>query len=169
MLAVGSQVPRKNLKRLLEAYCTMDNPDFELYLAGGTHTIYANAELTPYKDREGVHLLGYVRDDELAQLYRNATAFVNPSLYEGFGIPNVEAMQQKCPLLVSDIPAFHEVCGEAALYFDPKNITDIQAKLQQIMHDEPLRNQLASKGAKQLQLFCWEQSAQVIKSIINTL
>lgn len=169
ILAVGSQVPRKNLKRLFEAYCSMPEPDFDLYLAGGTHAIYANAELTPYQNRKGVHLLDYVHDKDLAQLYRNATAFVNPSLYEGFGIPNIEAMQQHCPLVVSDIPAFREVCGEAALYFDPTNIADIQAKLDQIMHDEALRQQLADKGDKQCLRFDWNQSAQVIQSVINTL
>ena len=169
LLAVASYAPRKNLKRLMQAYCTMNNPDFNLYLAGGINAVYADAELAQFKDKKGVHLLGYVQDKDLAQLYRNATAFINPSLYEGFGIPNVEAMQQDCPLIVSDIPAFKEVCSDAALYFNPLDISDMQTKIQEIMHNESLRQKLREAGKQQAAKFSWEQSAMVIKRIVEDL
>lgn len=169
LLAVGSLVPRKNIKRLLEAYCGMNNPDFELYIVGGMHAIYADAELSAYAHTKGVRFLGYVNGVELDKLYRNATAYVNPSLYEGFGIPLVEAMVQECPPVVSDIPAFREVCGDAALYFDPSDVHDIQDKILRIMQDESLRRRLTAAGSEQVKRFSWEQSARAVKEIIGQL
>lgn len=169
LLAVGSLVPRKNIKRLLEAYCSIEQPDYDLYIVGGMHAIYANAELSAYADRKGVRFLGYVSGEELTRLYRNATAYTNPSLYEGFGIPLVEAMTQECPLVVSDIPAFHEVCGDAALYYNPLSVDDIREKINHIMQDAPMRRQLANEGTKQASRFSWKQSAMEIKKIIEEL
>lgn len=169
LLAVGSQVPRKNIKRMLEAYCSLENPDFELYVVGGKNTVYANAELSVYSNRKGIRFFGYVTGSELPRLYRNATAYINPSLYEGFGIPLVEAMDQECALVVSNIPAFREVCEDAALYFDPLNIADIADKMNRIMNDEEMRKQLIIKGNAQLKRFRWEESAMKIIKIIQTL
>ena len=169
LLAVGSLVPRKNIKRLLEAYCSMENPDFALYIVGGLHAIYADAALSPYTGRKGVRFLGYVGGEELMQLYRNATAYINPSLYEGFGIPLIEAMMQECATVVSDIPAFHEVCGEAAIYFNPLDNADMQDKMNRIMHDEALRRQLVNQGKEQVKRFSWEESAQTINELIKAL
>lgn len=169
LLAVGSLVPRKNIKRLLEAYCSMDKPDYALYIVGGMHAIYADAELSAYTMKKGVHFLGYVNGDKLTSLYRNATAYINPSLYEGFGIPLVEAMTQQCPVVVSDIPAFREVCGEAALYFRPTDIQDMQNKMNRLMHDEALQKRLAEQGIEQAKRFSWEQSASTIKQLINAI
>lgn len=169
LLAVGSLVPRKNIKRLLEAYCSIKHPEFDLYIVGGMHAIYADAELSAYADRKGVRFLGYVSGEELTRLYRNATAYINPSLYEGFGIPLVEAMTQECALVVSDIPPFHEVCGDAALYFNPLDVADMQEKAISLMHNEPLRKQLIAEGVKQAARFSWEKSALEIKRIINAL
>lgn len=169
LLAVGSLMPRKNIKRLLEAYCSIEQPDYDLYIVGGMHTMYANAELSAYADRKGIRFLGYVSGDELTRLYRNATAYINPSLYEGFGIPLVEAMMQECAVVVSDIPVFHEVCGEAAVYFNPLDVTNIRDKITEIMHDDSLRQQLAKQGSLQVARFSWEKSAKEIENLINEL
>ena len=169
MLAVGSLMPRKNIKRLLEAYCDMEHPDFDLYIVGGLYATYADAQLSDYADRKGVRFMGYVQGEALTRLYRNAAAYINPSLYEGFGIPLIEAMQQACPVVAADIPAFHEVCGEAALFFDPLDIRDMQDKMNRIMQDDALRRQLANKGTEQLNLFSWVKSAERIKNIIGNL
>jgi len=168
LLSVASLVPRKNLKSLLDAYCGLENPDFELYFAGGSLGNYANPELASYIGQQGVYFLGYVADEELNNLYRNAIAYINPSLYEGFGTPNVESMMMECPLVVSAIPAFQEVCGDAALYFDPMNIADIQDKMNRIAHDETLRKQLIANGNEQLKKYGWEKSAAVIKEILES-
>ncbi|MBR3647587.1 MAG: glycosyltransferase family 4 protein [Paludibacteraceae bacterium] len=167
LLSVASLLPRKNLKRLLEAYCGMENPDFELYLVGGILGNYADAGLNEYVGKKGVHFLGYVSEEKLSQLYRDAIAYINPSLYEGFGIPNVEAMNMECPLVVSDIPAFREVCGDAAIYFNPLNTKDIQDKMSRIVQDDALRKQLIAKGSEQMKQFSWEKSADEIMKIIQ--
>lgn len=169
ILTVASKVPRKNVKRLLEAYSTMPEPAFELYVAGGQNAIFADAGWSLVVHAPGIRFLGYVSEDELTRLYRNATAYINPSLYEGFGIPLVEAMSQECPVLASDIPAFHEVCGDAALYFDPMNTTDMQDKMRRIVQDEALRTKLQKAGNVQRQRFSWTQSAQTIQKIIRSL
>lgn len=169
ILAVGSHVPRKNVKRILEAYCRIKNPDFEIYLVGGTHAVYANADLQPYTNHKGIRFLGYVTGQELTRLYRNATAYINSSLYEGFGIPIVEAMKQECAVLVSDIPAFREVCGDAALYFDPLDVEDIGAKIETIINDNKMRSQLAARGSVRARQFSWESSAIKLKEIIHSL
>jgi len=169
LLSVASLVPRKNIKRLLEAYCGIEKPDYALYIVGGMHTNYADTNLSTYVNKKGVKFLGYVNGEELNRLYRNATAYINPSLYEGFGIPLIEAMSQECAVVVSDIPAFKEVCGDAALYFNPTDIEDMRRQMNRIMHDEDLRQQLAEKGIGQVKLFSWEQSAQTIKRIIESL
>ena len=169
ILAVGSLMPRKNIKRLLDAYCSIEQPDFDLYIAGGMHSAFADTEWSAYNNRKGVRFLGYVNADELTNLYRNATAYINPSLYEGFGIPLVEAMAQECAMAVSDIPVFHEVGGNAALYFNPLDLLDIQEKMNAIMHDEHLREQLIKEGKIQVGRFSWEQSAKIIQKLVNDL
>ncbi len=169
LLAVGSLMPRKNIKRLLEAYSKMKDADFELWIVGGIDASFADAELNVYKHAKGIRMLGYVPADELMQLYRNATAYINPSLYEGFGIPLIEAMTQECAVVVSDIPVFHEVCDKAAIYFNPLDITDIQEKINRIMHDELLRRQLVKEGTQRVARFSWEQSAREIRKIISEL
>ena len=169
MLAVGSLMPRKNIKRLLDAYCGIEHPDFDLYIVGGLYATYADAQLSTYADRKGVRFMGYVQGEALTRLYRNAAAYINPSLYEGFGIPLIEAMQQACPVVVSDIPAFHEVCGEAALFFNPLDVRDIREKMQRIMQDDALRQQLANQGTEQVKQFSWVKSAERIKRMIEQL
>ena len=169
LLAVGSLMPRKNIERLLEAYSSIDSPDFELYIVGSIQSGFAKSGLDRYRKVPGIRFLGYVQTDELTRMYRNATAYINPSLYEGFGIPLIEAMTQECPVVVSDIPVFHEVCGDAALYFDPMHVSDIQSRMQTIMHDPALRTQLTANAKEQVKRFSWEQSARTITDLINEL
>ena len=169
LLAVGSHVPRKNVRRVLEAYCRIENPDFELYVVGGKNAVYADAGLRPYTTRKGIRFLGYVTGQELTRLYRNATAYINASLYEGFGIPIVEAMGQECAVVVSDIPAFREVSGDAALYFDPMNVADICDKMETIMQSEKTREQLVTKGNERVKLFSWKSSAMKVQEIFKKL
>lgn len=169
ILAVSSLVPRKNIKRLLEAYNRIEQPEFSLYIVGGMYATYADAELKHYTQKKGIRFLGYVGGDELTTLYRNAVAYINPSLYEGFGIPLLEAMAQECPVIVSNIPAFNEVCENAAVYFNPTDVADIQLKMEQIMCDESLRKDLTKLGRERVKQFNWDKSAQQIKEMIELL
>lgn len=167
LLAVGSLMPRKNIRRLLEAYCTMPDADFDLYIAGSAETSFADAGLEAYAHAKGVRWLGHVLPKELNTLYRNAVAYINPSLYEGFGIPLLEAMVQECPVLASDIPVFHEVCEEATCYFDPMKTEEIQSAMRTIMQDEALRKRLIQTGQQRCRLFSWEASARTIQQLFE--
>ena len=167
LLAVGSLMPRKNIRRILEAYSTMPNADFDLYIAGAAENAFADAELETYAHTKGVRWLGHVSPQELNTLYRNAVAYINPSLYEGFGIPLLEAMVQGCPVLASDIPVFHEVCEDAACYFNPMKSEEMQFAMRTIMHDETLRQQLIQAGQQRSRLFSWEASARTIQQLLD--
>lgn len=167
LLAVGSLMPRKNIKRLLEAYGTMPHADFSLCIAGDVETSFADAELDAYAHAEGVQWLGYVSPEELTMYYRNAVAYINPSLYEGFGIPLLEAMTQDCPVLASDIPVFHEVCEKAAYYFNPMKTEEIRAAIRTVVHDKALRQRLIQAGQQRCRLFSWEASAGIIQELFD--
>lgn len=165
ILSVCSMDPRKNLPRLVEAFAGMQDTDCKLYLVGGTNSVFRHAGM---ETDERVRLLGYVSGARLSDLYRNALAFVSASVYEGFGIPNVEAMWQDCPLAVSDIEVYHEVCGDAAVYFDPYNPESIRTTLRQLIGSEALREQLIEKGRQRCRLFSWDKSAATVAMLIHT-
>lgn len=104
-------------------------------------------------------------DAQIKSLYQNAFCFIFPSLYEGFGIPPLEAMICGCPVVVSDIPVMHEVCGDAALYFDPHDVNSLHDAINQLK-DHDLRNELISKGYERIKLFSWKQSATKLFELI---
>jgi glycosyltransferase involved in cell wall biosynthesis len=101
-----------------------------------------------------------VAEDQIAPLYRGAEALIFPSLYEGFGFPPLEAMACGCPVAASDTGAAAEVCGDAALLFDPENVASIADAVSRISTDEPLRASLKKRGLSQAANFTWEQSAR---------
>ena len=113
-LAVSSLDPRKNFNRLIEAF--EDIPDCKLYIVGTRHRVFREGQ---NHQSDNLHYLGRVSDAELVRLYNQAACFIFPSLYEGFGLPPIEAQSCGCPVLVSDIPVLREVCGDTATYFDP--------------------------------------------------
>ncbi len=110
---------------------------------------------------------GKVEDDEIKALYMNAIAFVFPSLYEGFGIPPLEAMECGCPVAVSDIDVLHEVCGDAALYFDPHSTYEIEQALHTLYIDGDLKQQLIIKGRQQAAQFNWNVIGVRILNLIK--
>jgi glycosyltransferase involved in cell wall biosynthesis len=162
LLAVGNVQPRKNLSRLIEAFGRLvaGGLDVDLVIAGPRHyqgeqVLAAGRELG---DR--VHFTGYLSDRQLAACYRGAEVFVFPSLYEGFGIPALEAMAHGVPVASSRGGALPEVCGEAALYFDPLEVDSIEGALRRILTDSELRAGLIKAGhARELQ-FSWSRSAE---------
>jgi glycosyltransferase involved in cell wall biosynthesis len=105
----------------------------------------------------------FIPDDELASYYQNALAFVFPSLYEGFGIPLLEAFASGCPVIASDIPVFHEVAGSAALYFDPLNENDLKTQTEKLLTGQSLREKFIVQGYEQLKKYSWENTARMTK------
>ena len=124
------------------------------------------------KNQEHIRYLGYVSDTKLVHIYNLATIFIYPSLYEGFGLPPLEAMACGTPVIVSNVASLPEVCGSAALYVDPTDIEDIKDKILILLNDEILREELSKKSKAQAALFSWDKAAQehlkVMASLLET-
>jgi alpha-1,3-rhamnosyl/mannosyltransferase len=175
VLYIGTIEPRKNLQTLLRAWEIMSeelNSEYSLVLAGGKgwkdEAIRADIETLRTKGLRIV-LPGYITDDEKCALYSNASCFVLPSHYEGFGMPILEAMQYGVPVAASDIPVFHEVASEAAIYFNKDNPEDIASKLLVLLKDDDLKTKLVAAGASRLRQFSWEKNAQLVANALDRL
>ena len=166
MLCVSSIDPRKNFARLIEACQSLTGA--KLYIVGNYNRVFSNQkELAT--DSDHIHFLGRVSDEELVRLYNQAECFVFPSLYEGFGLPPLEAMACGCPVLVSDIPVEREVCGDAALYFNPLEPSEILRIITQYLSNtDVIKKTMRQKGYDNIKRFSWENSANVLMEIIKT-
>ena len=159
LLAVGSTHPAKNFARLLEAFEQSEKRGVQLVVVGGAnHGVFAS-DTKAIAPRSGVVRAGRVSDEELRALYRNAKAFLFPSLYEGFGIPPLEAMAAGCPVIAANAASIPEVCGDAVGYFDPLNTDDIQRCVQRAIDDEEWLNSLRIAGGRRVGQFTWSRSA----------
>ncbi len=164
LLSTAGLRPRKNLGRLLEAYRQVraQLPAPPLVLAGGMTE--HGRELQARAERLGIseHVLfpGYVSDDVLAALYRGAAAFAYPSLYEGFGLPVLEAMASGVPVLTSNVSGTAEVAGEAALLVNPEDSEEIAGALARLLTDDSLRRDLRARGLARAREFTWERTAR---------
>ena len=108
-------------------------------------------------------------DSILNSLYKNALAFIYPSIYEGFGLPPLEAMIRECPVAVSNTSSIPEVVGDAGLYFNPNSIEDISHALSRIIFDDSLRETLISKGQERVKQFTWTNCAVETRKIYENL
>lgn len=163
-LSVGTIEPRKNLTGLLTAYALFrknSHHNHRLILVGPkgwkSDTFYQQLEQHPY--RNDIEIKGYVSQNELKDLYRNASAFIYPSFYEGFGFPVAEAMACGAPCIVSSSSSLTEVGGDAVLYFNPESPNELLKKMQQLVSDKTLCNTLIEKGYRQAQKFSWTEFA----------
>ena len=165
VLAVSSLNPNKNFSGLIRAIEMLGDVNFKIVIAGGMNSkVFSDR---PVFLSNFVTQVGYVTDDELRLLYQNASCFVYPSLYEGFGLPPLEAMASGCPVIVSNIASLPEVCGEAALYCDPFDPLDIAEKIQLLMADVDLRNELIARGFERVKKFTWDKCALETVELIN--
>ena len=158
LLFVGSLEPRKNLKVLLEAWQLGEFDGATLAVAGAAGHLFAKLQFDAIPN--GVRLLGVVKDEMLPALYSGAAGFVYPSIYEGFGLPPLEAMACGCPVALSDIPAHREVCDGAAIYFDPFIPEDISRKLDYLLRlDAVSRASLTEQAKVRAALYSWQDAA----------
>jgi glycosyltransferase involved in cell wall biosynthesis len=155
ILSVGTPEKRKDQLTILQALLSPGLEQIHLVLAG-KHTSYAQ-ELTHYAAAHGLtqrfHLLTDISNEEMPLLYRNATAFVYASGFEGFGIPLLEAMRSSVPVISAYSSSLTEVAGEAALYFKPQALAELAEHLRVLLSNEPERNRLIEAGKKQSALF----------------
>ncbi|MBI2031218.1 MAG: glycosyltransferase family 4 protein [Candidatus Levybacteria bacterium] len=161
ILFVGTIQPRKNIVRLIEAFSKLKT-DVELVIVGRKGWMWEEILVAPEKFdvEKRVKFLHEIPDDELPNFYKNAICFVLPSLYEGFGLPILEAMKYGCPVLTSNISSLPEAGGQAAIYFNPENVEEITKNLKKIIEDLDLRRELATKGYEQVKKFSWEKTAR---------
>ncbi len=167
LLGTGSGNPNKNTSRVIEAFKYSALGDVQLVLVGGAESsIFSGSCVEP--DSKVVRT-GHVSDSELAALYKNALCFVFPSLYEGFGLPPLEAMYFGCPVVASNTSSLPEVLGIAAEYCDAQVVDDIARAIQNVCRNSQLRGQLIAEGKKQIERFKWTISAKNLISIAMTL
>jgi len=183
-LAVGNVKPHKNFRRTIEAYKLFlsknekDNniPHFVIIgkmegLITGDNSTFDIVKKDPLL-KKYVHFSGKISDSELKVAYQRALALVFPSIYEGFGFPPLEAMLENTPVIVSDAACMPEICGEAAIYFDPYDINDIAEKMDYIYKNIELRNHLKERGPYRAMKFTWENASNssiaIIDELINT-
>lgn len=160
ILFVGNVKPHKNLNRLVKAYVNTNlSKNTDLYIVGKKEGfITADKEIDHISQgNSNIKFTGYVTDIELVSLYQNALFFVFPSLYEGFGIPPLEAMSVGIPVLASNIPCIREVCEDAVFYFNPYNIEDITTKLDIFARDKRLQDSYIEKGYAQVEKYSLDQ------------
>lgn len=164
ILYAGSIEPRKNLKILIRALAqVLENKiDCVLVLAGGTSwlTTELKEEISNLGLGDKVIFTGYVTDEELLGLYNLAQVFVYPSIYEGFGLPVLEALASGCPVIASNTSSLPEIVGDAALLIEPEDFGDLAEKITRVFLDNDLRQKLIQKGLTQSQKFSWEKTAK---------
>lgn len=156
-LFAGNDKPHKNAERLVEAFGRVRAamPDLSLILAGGA--------FERFQSREGVITPGFVTVEELASLYRNALAVVQPSIEEGFGLPAAEAMASGAAVITSKARALVEVTGDAALHADAESVDSIAAAMEKIASNDSLRVTLARRGIERARVLTWKRCAELTR------
>jgi glycosyltransferase involved in cell wall biosynthesis len=169
IFAIGTVQPRKNYARLMQAVARLHDRGYvvDLVIAGGRgwleDPIYAAVDTL--RLREHVHFIGFADDADLPALYTEARALAFPSLYEGFGLPILEAMACGTPVVTANISSMPEAAGEAALLIDPLDVEALAAALTTILTDEALRAALIARGHSQAARFTWARAAQQLLGI----
>ena len=186
ILFVGTLQPRKNIVRLIEAFSHVilrakpegsreilrsAQNDITLIIVGKKGWLYEEILEAPkkYGIENSIKFLDFVPNEDLSVLYQNALCFVLPSLYEGFGLPVLEAMKYGCPVITSNVSSLPEAGGDAALYIDPLNVSDITAKIKMVFEDNKLRKEMIEKGKKQVAKFSWEKTAKETLKVLEEI
>lgn len=174
ILYVGTLQPRKNIVSLIKAFSILPNElkeNYQLVIIGKKGWLYEDILRSPkmFGVEDKTLFLDYVNDEDLPSFYKNAEVFVLPSLYEGFGLPILEAMRYGCPVATSNVSSMPEAGGDAALYFDPNNIEDIEEKIERILTDRSLREKMIEKGNTHYKKFTWEKAAKEVLGTIEEL
>lgn len=169
---VGQIGTRKNIQRLLQAFAKLAGEfPHQLVIAGEQRKLQGGKEAVSEIEKLGlserVRFLGWVNHDELPAIYRMADHFCFPSIYEGFGIPLIEAMACGCPVVSANLGAPPEVCEDAAILVDPYDVDAIAAGMRRVMTDQSLRAQLIARGLQRAKAFGWEQCARQVLEVFD--
>ena len=169
LLYVGSRKPHKNLTRLLQAYAASGVHQYVRLLLSGAPDRDTVAQSTHLGISNQVEYLEVPDNERLAAVYRGAIGFVFPSLYEGFGLPPLEAMACGVPVLTSNVCSLPEVVGRAAILVDPRSTDDIATGIKRLVHDSELRARLRRDGLSRVRRFRWEDTAGKISGALAHL
>ena len=174
VLYTGNIKPHKNLDRLIEAFSLVRRSgleDIKLLIIGDEISKYPNLRRLVHRFQlhQHVRFLGFVPDNTLAVLYQLASVFVFPSLYEGFGLPPLEAMAAGTPVITSNVSSLPEVVGDAALLIDPMNASAIADAIGRVLGDTSLRAELIRRGRERVKRFSWERSAARVFEVYSEL
>lgn len=171
LLHIGTLQPRKNLSVLIKAFSQLKEPNLHLVLVGGKgwfyETLFAQVEQLRVADR--VHFAGYVDDAQLPLWYAAAEAFVFPSVYEGFGMPIVEAMACGTPVIASNASAMPEACGSAALQFNPHEVGELVDRIRLILENREQTAKMRADGLQQAAHFSWEAAGRQTTDIYRKI
>jgi glycosyltransferase involved in cell wall biosynthesis len=168
LINVGSQSTYKNIQRLGDAHQVLLRryPDLSLVLVGKLNAAaLINKTYFEKKKYKNIIFTDFVPDDQLNWLYAHATAYVHPSLMEGFGLPGLEAMQHGLPLVSSNATCLPEIYGDAAYYFDPKNVESMARAIDDVLTSEKIRRDLSKKGYQQIKKYSWKKMAEQTHAI----
>lgn len=169
-LFVGTLEPRKNVVRLVEAFSRLDTPH-ALVLVGAqgwlSEPVFAAIAASPRRDK--ILWRNYCSAAELERLYRHAEVFVYPSLYEGFGLPVLEAMAHGCPVITARTSSLPEVGGDAVVYVDPEDTADLADEMKTLATNESIRQSLAEKGKARAAQFSWQETAQKTRATYSSI
>jgi glycosyltransferase involved in cell wall biosynthesis len=170
ILYAGNIRPHKNLERLIDAFHLLRREGFDavkLLIIGDEISKYATLRRTVHRHKlhKHVRFLGFVPDQTLAALYRLAAVFVFPSLYEGFGLPPLEAMASGTPVVTSNVSSLPEVVGDAALLVDPYDTEAIAGAVRMVLTDAALRDDLRARGLARAREFSWSRAVERVRQI----
>lgn len=171
VLFVGTLEPRKNLRRLIEAVARIatDDPQLKLVIIGATGWLTSDIAplVTRLKLADRVIFMGYVDDDDLPRFYQAATVFCYPSLYEGFGLPVLEAMACGTPVVTSNTSSLPELAGDAALLVNPTDVDAIADGLRLLLSDTTRREVLVTAGLQRASTYSWNRTAEATLTVIE--
>lgn len=172
ILAVGTLEPRKNFATLIKSFVIIKSklPESKLVIVGKKGWKYEHIEATlkQYKLENDVIFPGYLDNEDLRKMYSVATVFVFPSLYEGFGIPPLEAMACGCPVVSSNVASLPEVIGDAGILIEPKNARKIADSVVSLIENDQVRNMLIERGHRRAEKFSWKTSAEAALAVFET-
>jgi len=174
ILGLGTLQPRKNFERLIEAYAHVRKKlgdEISLVIAGGRGWMYQGIfqRVEELGLQDMVCFPGYVADEDLPALYTLADLFVFPSLYEGFGLPPLEAMACETPVVTSNVSSLPEVVGDAALMVDPHDVRALAEAMQEFLSDRDLRIEMVRRGVVRAQRFSWSQAARKLLDVYRKM